>query len=135
MVFCASPEPSPFSKKVGPPQSEQGLTLPIDDDLFQVAVSADAGAVVVAVRGELDTYTAPRLREQLRDVIDQNGHQELALELSGMSFVDSSGLAVLVDALKRMRQRGGTMTLHAPTRSTTKVLEISGLDKIFDIRP
>ncbi len=100
---------------------------------FEVSVSEEVGAVVVGVRGELDTYTAPRLRDRLREVIDSEGSHVLQLELSEMTFVDSSGLAVFVDALKRVRQRGGTLTLHAPTRPTVKVLEISGLDKVFDI--
>ena len=109
--------------------------MPAYDDLFHVSVSEDADGVLVSVRGELDTYTAPRLRERLDDVIEQNGHVALRLELSGMSFVDSSGLAVLVDALKKMRQQGGALSLHSPTPATTKVLEISGLDRIFEIEP
>ena len=102
-------------------------------DSFQVSVSHASDAVVVGVRGELDTYTAPELRARLHEVIDVEGTHALQLELSEMTFVDSSGLAVFVDALKRVRQRGGTLTLHGPSRSTTKVLEISGLNKIFTI--
>ncbi len=102
-------------------------------DSFQVSVSHESDAVVVGVRGELDTYTAPELRARLHEVIDVEGTRALQLELSEMTFVDSSGLAVFVDALKRVRQHGGTLTLHAPSRSTTKVLEISGLNKIFTI--
>ena len=109
--------------------------MPAYDDLFHVSVSQDADGALVSVRGELDTYTAPRLRERLDAVIEQNGHSALRLELSGMSFVDSSGLAVFVDALKKMRQRGGTLSLHSPTPATSKVLEISGLDRIFEIEP
>ncbi len=109
--------------------------MPAYDDLFQVSVDQDPDGVLVTVRGELDTYTAPRLRERLDDVIEQNGHSTLRLELSGMSFVDSSGLAVFVDALKKTRQRGGAFCLQSPNPATSKVLEISGLDRIFEIQP
>jgi anti-sigma B factor antagonist len=100
---------------------------------FQVVVSRARGTVVVTIRGELDTYTAPKLQDQLRDLIEDQGNLAMVLDLSKMTFVDSSGLSVLVDALKRMRQHGGTLTLASPTRATSKVLEISGLNKVFTI--
>jgi len=100
---------------------------------FQVVVSRDMGTVVVTVRGELDTYTAPRFRNELKDLIDDQGNLAVVVDLGEMTFIDSSGLAVLVDALKRMRCHAGTLTLTNPTRNTAKVLEISGLDRVFTI--
>ncbi len=100
---------------------------------FQVVVSRDLGTVVVTVRGELDTYTAPRLRDDFKDLIDDQGNLTVVVDLGEMTFVDSSGLAVLVEALKRMRCHGGNLTLANPNRNTAKVLEISGLDRVFTI--
>ncbi len=100
---------------------------------FEALVSRDLGTVVVTISGELDTYTAPRLQSQLEDVIDHQGNLAVVLDLAKMTFIDSSGLAVLVDALKRMRRHRGALTLANPNRNTAKVLEISGLDRIFTI--
>ena len=100
---------------------------------FQVVVSRDMGTVVVTVRGELDTYTAPRLRHELKGLIDDQGNLAVVVDLGEMTFIDSSGLAVLVDGLKRMRLHGGRLTLSNPNRNTAKVLEISGLDRVFTI--
>ncbi len=100
---------------------------------FEVVVSRALGTVVVTIRGELDTYTAPQLRSQLKDLIDEQGNLTVVVDLSKTTFIDSSGLAVLVDALQRMRRHGGSLTLANPSRSTSKVLEISGLDRIFSL--
>jgi anti-sigma B factor antagonist len=90
------------------------------------------GDTTVAVTGEVDLYTAPRLREQLDEAIE-SGSQRLIVDLSELDFIDSTGLGVLVGALKRARQGGGELTLRSPTRSTYKILEIAGLTKLFTI--
>ena len=100
---------------------------------FEVVVSRALGTVVVTIHGELDTYTAPQLRNQLKDLIDEQGNLTVVVDLGKMSFIDSSGLAVLVDALKRMRRHRGSLTLANPSRSTSKVFEISGLNRIFTV--
>ena len=82
--------------------------------------------------GEVDLYTAPRLREGLRLLLDEGG-RFLTLDLSELDFIDSTGLAELVGALKRFRQVGGEVVLYCPSRSIAKVLEISGLDRVFTI--
>ena len=100
---------------------------------FEVVASRTRGEVVVAIRGELDTYTAPRLRSQLRALILDQVTHTVVLDLSRMTFIDSSGLGVLVGALKWTRGQGGQLTLANPTRSTRKVLEISGLERVFTV--
>ncbi len=102
------------------------------DAPFEVVVSRTPREVFVTVCGELDTYTAPRLRVRLRDVIDQ-GNPMVVLDLSKMTFIDSSGLGVLAGALKWARSRGGKLTLANPSRSTLRVLEISGFNRIFTV--
>ena len=117
------------------PASLENEHLSVLEQPFQVRVSRARGTVVVTIRGELDTYTAPKLQRHLKDLIEDQGNLTMALDLSEMTFIDSSGLSVLVDALKRMRERGGSLRLSSPTRATSKVLEISGLDKILTITP
>lgn len=100
---------------------------------FEVVVSRSEGAVVVSIRGELDTYTAPRLSGQLHDLINDQGNLRVKVDLERMTFVDSRGLAALVEALKWMRGRGGELTLANPSTNTSKVLEIAGLNRVFTV--
>jgi len=97
-----------------------------------VVVTVEDGAATVAVTGEVDVYTAPILRERLYGVIT-GGASHVVLDLQGMTFIDSTGLGVIVGTLKRLRQDGGELMLRSPGRSTRKVLELTGLANIVDI--
>jgi anti-sigma B factor antagonist len=99
---------------------------------LKLSVSEESGRTVVVAEGELDLYTSPRLRESLTERID-GGARQLMVDLGGVTFVDSTALGVLVSALKRVRAEGGDLELRAPTPSARKVLEITGLNRVFTI--
>jgi anti-sigma B factor antagonist len=88
--------------------------------------------IVIKVVGELDLDTAPQLRTVLVSLARQ-GAVHVTLDLAGMTFVDSTGLAVFVTGLKRLRQAGGDLALHSPSATAMKVLTISGLTSVFAI--
>ena len=88
------------------------------------------GLTTARLVGELDLFTAPGLHERLSTLFDE-GVRTLTLDLSELEFIDSTGLAELVVALKRHREGGGDVVLRCPRPSTAKVLEISGLDRVF----
>jgi anti-sigma B factor antagonist len=88
---------------------------------------------VVDVKGEVDLYTAPRLKTLLTD-ITAGGRSNVAVDFAGVEFMDSTGLGVLISGLKRCREAGGTLALVAPTEPVRKVLTITGLDQVFNIR-
>jgi anti-sigma B factor antagonist len=87
---------------------------------------------VIEVKGEVDLYSAPRLKELIGDLV-AGGRNRIAVELEGVEFMDSTGLGVLIGGLKRCREAGGTLSLVAPTEPVRKVLSITGLDKVFPI--
>jgi anti-sigma B factor antagonist len=87
---------------------------------------------VVSVKGEVDLYTAPSLKERVADLVSA-GRTRLAVDLAGVEFMDSTGLGVLIGGLKRCKEAGGYLALVAPRESVVKVLAITGLDKIFPI--
>lgn len=99
---------------------------------FDVSADVSEGVATVSVRGEVDVYTAPQLRERLYGVVG-DGATRVVLDLSAMTFIDSTGLGVVVGALKRLRESGGDLLLRSPSRSTRKVLEITGLTRIVEI--
>ncbi len=100
---------------------------------FQTLVSRFEGAVVVAIHGELDTYTAPGLRRLLHDLIDDQGNLTVVVDLAKVAFIDSSGLSALVVALKSIRSRGGKLTLANPSRNARRAFEVSGLNRVFAV--
>jgi anti-sigma B factor antagonist len=97
-----------------------------------VRVSRAEQAYEVHLHGELDMSTAPKLREELVR-LTSDGATAVTVDLSQLVFVDSTGLSVLITALKRLREKGGDLALRSPTPPTRRVLEITGLTEVFSI--
>ena len=87
---------------------------------------------VVVVGGEIDVYTAPKLREQLVE-LETEGQHDLVVDLDQVEFLDSTGLGVLVGGLKRVRAHDGSLRLVCTQERILKVFRITGLTKIFPI--
>ena len=85
------------------------------------------GYSVVEVSGEVDVYTAPQLDEQLSGLVEAGSYQ-LVVDLSAVEFLYSTGLGVLVKALKRVREHGGSLAVVTSTDRISKVFRITGLD-------
>lgn len=82
--------------------------------------------------GEVDLYTAPALRDRMASLID-GGVRRLVVNLEEVGFLDSSGLGVLIGALRRLKEHDGVLRLVCNEGSTLKVLTVTGLDKVFQI--
>jgi anti-sigma B factor antagonist len=94
---------------------------------FGVEVSGPPATPVVVVRGEIDVATSPQLRNDLSTLI-AGGARHLTLDFTAVSFVDSSGLGVLVGTYKRLREDGGSIRIVGAQPSVRKVFEITGLE-------
>jgi anti-sigma B factor antagonist len=90
------------------------------------------GIEVVDVEGEIDIYTAPRLRELLIDLASKNNYQ-LIVNLEKVGFLDSTGLGVLVGGLKRVRAHDGSLDLVCTQQRILKIFRITGLTEVFGI--
>ena len=99
-------------------------------DLKTEQLSDDA--YVISLAGEVDLYTAPEFKQQLLEVISQ-GAREVVVDLSSTTFIDSTTLGVLVGGVKRLRANDGRLSLVCTDRNITKIFEITGLDRVFDI--
>ena len=95
-------------------------------------VTEKDGFTVLSVSGEIDVYTAPQLRERLIELVGE-GKTNLVVDLSGVDFLDSTGLGVLVGGLKRVRSQDGDLSLICTQSRILKVLEITGLTNVFKI--
>jgi anti-sigma B factor antagonist len=89
-------------------------------------------AFVIALSGEVDLYTAPEFKQQLLEVIGQGG-KEIIVDFTDTTFIDSTTLGVLVGGVKRLRPNGGRLALVCNDRNITKIFEITGLNKVFEI--
>jgi anti-sigma B factor antagonist len=87
---------------------------------------------VLDIVGEVDLYTAPALRDRIASLID-GGVRRLVVNLEEVGFLDSSGLGVLIGALRRLKEHDGALRLVCNEGSTLKVLTVTGLDKVFRI--
>jgi anti-sigma B factor antagonist len=90
------------------------------------------GTEVVNVVGEIDIYTAPRLRELLIELASK-GNYQLIVNLEEVGFLDSTGLGVLVGGLKRVRPHDGSLDLVCTQERILKIFRITGLTKVFGI--
>ena len=92
----------------------------------------EQGPAVIVVDGELDAYTAPKLKERLADLIEDGTHQ-LIVDLEGVEFLDSTGLGALLSALKRARAHDGSVDIICTQIRILRIFKITSLDRVFDI--
>ncbi|MFN8035452.1 MAG: STAS domain-containing protein [Acidimicrobiia bacterium] len=110
------------------------MTSPVADEPANAEFEVDdeGGVPVVSLRGEVDVASSPDLRDCLYRTIAR-GTERVVVDLAGLTFIDSSGLGVLVGALKRIRERGGELELRGLHDPSRRVFEITGLTKLFTV--
>jgi anti-anti-sigma factor len=91
-----------------------------------------AGVPTIYLEGELDSYSAPRVRNVL-DTWTECRQPELIIEVSGLEYIDSAGLGVLVGALKQVNDNDGTMAIAGLTAPVARVFHVTGLEKLFTV--
>jgi stage II sporulation protein AA (anti-sigma F factor antagonist) len=102
-------------------------------EVFAIDVSQPSdGFFVVSLAGEMDIASAPELSRRL-DVLDAAGPGHVIVDLSKLTFIDSSGINALVVAAKAIQAEGGLMTLVSPTPHTQRVFEIVHLSEVVAI--
>lgn len=88
--------------------------------------------IEVKVFGEVDAYTAPKLRESLIPLTEEQG-AVILVNLSGVDYMDSTGLGVFIGALKSSRQNESTLKLFGMTDRVERLFQITGLNEVMDI--
>src|SRR5438067_12462689 len=95
-------------------------------------IHGETKAAAFRVSSDIDTSTATELKPKLLTELQRHG-PSLVLDLEAVQFIDSTGLGMLVSVLKEARKAGGTVRLINPTREVMRLLQITGLERIFDI--
>ncbi|MCW2876955.1 MAG: anti-sigma factor antagonist [Sphaerisporangium sp.] len=99
---------------------------------LKVSTRSHAGHAILSVVGEIDLYTAPRLQAEFTRLLE-TGPERVVIDMSGVEFCDSTGMNVLLSALKRMRERGGVLEVASPRPAVRKILQVTGLDSVFTV--
>lgn len=103
--------------------------MPVDAVSVDV-VTLESG-VRVTVAGELDVATAPSLREALTPLLGDG--VVIALDLSKVEFIDSTGVGVLIGAMKRLQAVGGALRIEAASPGVQRVLEMTGVTRALGV--
>lgn len=98
-------------------------------ELLRISIDHEPGRTVCRLAGDLDAENAARLRAVLSEQLDEGS--DAVVDLSALGFIDSSGLGVLVGALKRFQSAGRDLHLRAPTTALQRVLDMTGLASAF----
>ena len=104
------------------------------DECRAVVASLTPELAIVSVSGELDLYTAPRVRTGIHEA-GAVGADKVIVDLSETSFIDSAALGVLVQETKRLEGRGKSLVLVTSDPRTTRVVELSGLNRVLRTYP
>jgi anti-sigma B factor antagonist len=91
------------------------------------------GVPVLHTTGELDVYGITGAREELIDLIECQAHRVIVADMTGVTFVDSAALGVLVGACKRLREQGGRLSLVVDGEAVLRTLRVSSLIRLFDV--
>ncbi|MCA1587178.1 MAG: STAS domain-containing protein [Chloroflexi bacterium] len=94
--------------------------------------SSDAGAHIICVRGEIHVSTAPQFAQRLSAALD-SGKTAIVLDMSGVEFIDSTGLSVLLNNLRLVTQMHGRMAIVCANPTVLRLFQITSLDETFDI--
>ncbi len=102
--------------------------------LYVDACAVEDGVAVVKLRGEADLHTAPLLRDALDEAIE-TGADTLVIDLTGVTFVDSMMLGVLLGATRRTRHRGTEMRIVVDDPHVRRIFELTLLDRVLQLYP
>ncbi len=105
------------------------------EQAFGIVEQYREGSVVVAVSGEVDVATAPALREHFEAMAGADDARSVVVDLTGVPFIDSTGLGVLIGVRKRCEDDGHPLSIVIVEPRILKVFEITGLTELFSIHP
>ena len=101
-------------------------------DELRISVTTGPGHTLITLVGECDLHTSRQLRDVLTSEVSR-GVRRMILDLSGLGFMDSTGMQVLLSVRTVLNVRGGTMALVAPQPVVARILELTGADQYIPV--
>lgn len=99
---------------------------------LELEVLKKDGMSILKITGDVDLYSSPQVRKQVVSLISKT-NKNLLVDLAEVTYMDSSGVATLVEALQLTKKLGGKLKLFSLGTTVKDVFELSRLDKVFDI--
>ncbi len=96
------------------------------------SIRAENNVTIIELEGEIDVRCAPQLKKLIQQLID-DGDVQILVDLSGVPFMDSTGLGIFVNAFKQLQRTGGGVKFTNPQDVLRKVFSITQTDKVFSI--
>ena len=100
----------------------------------QVVYETKGDTLVVRVGGEIDHHSAPGIREEIDGYLERNRPKKLIMDLGGTSFMDSSGLGLILGRLRKTQEMKMEMVLANPSVSVLRILQLAGVEKLLSIQ-
>lgn len=97
-------------------------------------VTFDGNVMTVNLDGEIDHHSAKVMREEIDDAIERQRPMQLVLDFKNVTFMDSSGIGLVIGRFKLMQETGGSVTVENSSNHIRKVMKLSGIDRLASIR-
>ena len=101
---------------------------------MRVLTTYENGRLMLFLKGELDHHGAKSAMRVIEGLLDEKLPRDCVLELSGLRFMDSSGIALILKVYKRLRETGGRIWVENAQPQPQRVIDASGIDRIVQIR-
>ena len=100
---------------------------------MDIIYTSENEETTVKLSGEVDHHGAKSARERIDSIIREESPQTLIMDMSSVTFCDSSGLGLIMGRYKKMNELGGSLLIKKPTEAVEKIIRISGLDRLIKI--
>lgn len=100
---------------------------------MKISAGISGGRLTVMLEGELDHHAAKSAFHTVEKLIDEYMPRDLALNMAGLTFMDSSGIALILRVSNRMKELGGRAWIEDPSRQPQRVIDASGIDRLVPI--
>lgn len=100
---------------------------------MNISTAFSAGRLTVYLSGELDHHAARETMETIDELLDEYMPRDCVLDLSGLGFMDSSGIAVIVRTSRRMRELRGRVWIENPGKQALRVIDAAGIERLIPI--
>jgi len=100
---------------------------------MNISAAFEAGRLTLYLAGELDHHEARNTMRLIEELLDEYMPRDCALNMSGLSFMDSSGIAIIIKVSRRMKNLGGRTWIENPARQPQRVIDASGIDRLVPV--
>ncbi len=100
---------------------------------MKIKIKSENGTAIVVLSGEIDHHTAKNLRSELDKFVITMQPEVLAIDFSNITFMDSSGIGLIIGRYKLLKECGGQLEIHSPQPYIRRVLKLSGIERIVKI--